>query len=161
MDTEATQIQDHEFGASPWVDMGGYPTAHHHTLGDYTGFTYTSSPMMPVEPAYSMSMPQPYNSQHLLPLAMSSQWPSMLSTQAGYTPMPVAPAPVQPKTPLQPIPSPQVSTPPTPRRTLTDSDRRRMCLYHQDNPHVKQTEIGGERTSAAPLEYLALFFSLY
>jgi hypothetical protein len=30
----------------------------------------------------------------------------------------------------------------TPRRTLTDDDRRRMCQYHEDNPTVKQTEIG-------------------
>lgn len=29
-----------------------------------------------------------------------------------------------------------------PRRTLTDADRRRMCLYHEENPNVKQTEIG-------------------
>ncbi|KAF3921060.1 hypothetical protein AA313_de0204043 [Arthrobotrys entomopaga] len=28
------------------------------------------------------------------------------------------------------------------RRTLTDADRRRMCLYHEQHPHVKQTEIG-------------------
>jgi hypothetical protein len=26
---------------------------------------------------------------------------------------------------------------------LTDQDRRRMCQYHEDNPTVKQTEIGG------------------
>ncbi|KAI9812146.1 MAG: hypothetical protein M1827_004812 [Pycnora praestabilis] len=30
----------------------------------------------------------------------------------------------------------------SPRRTLTDADRRRMCLYHEENPTVKQTEIG-------------------
>jgi hypothetical protein len=26
---------------------------------------------------------------------------------------------------------------------LTDQDRRRMCQYHEENPSVKQTEIGG------------------
>jgi hypothetical protein len=31
----------------------------------------------------------------------------------------------------------------TPRRTLTDDDRRRMCEYHESHPGVKQTEIGG------------------
>ncbi|KAI5779202.1 hypothetical protein DFH27DRAFT_489226 [Peziza echinospora] len=31
---------------------------------------------------------------------------------------------------------------PSPRRTLTDADRRRMCLFHEENPNVKQTEIG-------------------
>jgi hypothetical protein len=33
----------------------------------------------------------------------------------------------------------------SPRRTLTDSDRRRMCQYPEENPSVKQTEIGGEK----------------
>ncbi|EHA19072.1 hypothetical protein ASPNIDRAFT_212059 [Aspergillus niger ATCC 1015] len=31
---------------------------------------------------------------------------------------------------------------PTPRRTLTDEDRRRMCLYHEENKTAKQTDIG-------------------
>ncbi|KAL9053552.1 MAG: hypothetical protein Q9162_004719 [Coniocarpon cinnabarinum] len=30
----------------------------------------------------------------------------------------------------------------TPRRTLTDNDRRKMCQYHQEHPTKKQTEIG-------------------
>jgi hypothetical protein len=44
-----------------------------------------------------------------------------------------------------------VSAPPTtgrtsstPRKTLTDADRRRMCLYAEEHPTVKQTEIGGK-----------------
>lgn len=32
----------------------------------------------------------------------------------------------------------------TARRTLTDADRRQMCLYHEENPNVKQTVIGGK-----------------
>ena len=31
----------------------------------------------------------------------------------------------------------------TPRRLLTDDDRRRMCEYHERHPGVKQTDIGG------------------
>ncbi|MCJ1307145.1 hypothetical protein MMC25_000791 [Agyrium rufum] len=46
----------------------------------------------------------------------------------------------------EPLPLlPPVTAPvsmPAPRRTLTDQDRRRMCQYHQENPSVKQTEIG-------------------
>jgi len=33
---------------------------------------------------------------------------------------------------------------PTPRKTLTDADRRSMCLYAEENPTKKQTEIGGK-----------------
>ncbi|KAF2195583.1 CenpB-DNA-bind-domain-containing protein [Zopfia rhizophila CBS 207.26] len=35
-----------------------------------------------------------------------------------------------------------IDTKPTPQKTLTDADRRRMCLYHEEHPTVKQTEIG-------------------
>ncbi|KAK2753663.1 hypothetical protein FQN55_000026 [Onygenales sp. PD_40] len=90
MDTE-TQPQDHDFGASQWVDIGGYTASQHQSpISEFNGYSYGSSPIMPMEPAY---------------------------------------------TPITPAPS-------TPRRTLTDNDRRRMCLYHEENPHVKQTEIG-------------------
>ncbi|KAI0997313.1 hypothetical protein K3495_g10873 [Podosphaera aphanis] len=30
----------------------------------------------------------------------------------------------------------------SPRKTLTDNDRRLMCEYHEKNPNIKQTEIG-------------------
>ncbi|KAM5473667.1 hypothetical protein MauCBS54593_002465 [Microsporum audouinii] len=143
MDTETPPMQDHDFVNSQWIDMGGYAVAQHQQLTEFSGFQFGSSPIMPIEPAYSMSMPQPYTTQHLIPLTMSSQWPSMLSTQPGFAPMPVAPMPMTPiAPPLQHVQTPQIPTPPTPRRTLTDAERRRMCLYHQENPHVKQTEIG-------------------
>jgi len=35
--------------------------------------------------------------------------------------------------------------------TLTDSDRRRMCQYHEENPSVKQTEIGGKKIMSSIL----------
>lgn len=159
MDTETPPMQDHDFVSSQWVDMGGYATTQHHQLTDFTGFQFGSSPIMPIEPAYSMSMPQPYTTQHLIPLTMSSQWPSMLSTQPGFAPMPVAPMPITPiPPPLQHVQAPQISTPPTPRRTLTDTERRRMCLYHQENPHVKQTEIGGEFFFLVILSLLTILF---
>jgi hypothetical protein len=31
-----------------------------------------------------------------------------------------------------------------PRRTLTDDDRRQMCIYHEENKTAKQTDIGGK-----------------
>ena len=35
-------------------------------------------------------------------------------------------------------------TAPTPRRALTDTDRKRMCLYHEEHPTTGETEIGGK-----------------
>ncbi|KAI5293498.1 hypothetical protein KEM52_005479, partial [Ascosphaera acerosa] len=40
----------------------------------------------------------------------------------------------------------------TPRRTLTNDDRRRMCLYHMEHPRVKQADIelfGVERSTVS------------
>jgi len=34
-----------------------------------------------------------------------------------------------------------------PRKTLTDEDRRDICLYHRQHPDKKQTEIGGTWTA--------------
>ena len=159
MDTETQHSQEHDFGSSsPWVEMGGgynHPQQqqhhhhHHHSspIHEMNGFAYGPSPIMPMEPSYSMSIPPPYTSQPLLPLAMPSQWPSMLTTQSSYAAAPLTAAPLSSISTASNMHQPHathVSTGPTPRRTLTDSDRRRMCLYHEENPHVKQTEIGGK-----------------
>ena len=107
-----------------WVDMG-VSNIRHPVLDDHIRTTFFSSPILSAEPVYSMLTPQPCTSQQ------STQWPRMESTQASY--IPIAPTPMQPKNLAQP----------TPRRHLTDEDRRQICLYHQDNPRAKQTEIGG------------------
>ncbi|KAL1849704.1 hypothetical protein Plec18170_007225 [Paecilomyces lecythidis] len=73
-------------------------------------------------------------------------WPSMLTTHSSFHEgtLPPAPAPapisVSPPAPIHPIRT--TSTGSTPRRTLTDEDRRRMCLYHEENKNAKQTDIG-------------------
>ena len=90
-------------------------------------------------------------------LSLAPQWGGMLPTttaaSTSYIPSPAI-APPPPPPPLPPAqaasaaitanqpPSTQASNP-TPRRTLTDTDRRKMCLYHEENPNIKQTEIGG------------------
>jgi len=89
--------------------------------------------------------PRPAHPQ-LQPLIMPQmpQWPSMLTSQSTYQPplFPSAPVPITPAsaTPVSAT-STQTRTS-TPRKTLTDTDRRRMCQYHEENPTVKQTEIG-------------------
>ncbi|KAJ9200281.1 hypothetical protein DTO164E3_2988 [Paecilomyces variotii] len=145
MDTEAHSGQENDFGHSQWVEMGGYnPSQQTSPIPDFHGFGYGPAPIMPMEPSYSMSIPPSYAS---LPLAMPSHpWPSMLTAHSSFHEggLPPAPAPapisISPPAPTHPIRT--TSTGSTPRRTLTDEDRRRMCLYHEENKNAKQTDIG-------------------
>ncbi|KAF1925550.1 CenpB-DNA-bind-domain-containing protein [Didymella exigua CBS 183.55] len=132
-----------------WHENGQYP--HHSSpVQDFNGFhAYTP---MPMEPIYGNGMHPPHPQhpaprsmhQQLQPLIMP-QWPSMLTSQSTYQPsiFPSAPVPITPAsaTPVSAT-STHSRTSSTPRKTLTDHDRRRMCQYHEDNPTVKQTEIG-------------------
>ena len=145
-----------EYADSQWVDMGGYGSAagqHAATsMHEYGGFGFAASPVVPIEPAFPR--PPPYNSHQPLPhLITVAPWPSML-TSTSFS------APVIPTAPLMTPVSASTATPTvtpvtttggsTPRRTLTDDDRRRMCEYHESHPGVKQTEIGGEPPSRLP-----------
>ena len=47
----------------------------------------------------------------------------------------------------------------TPRRLLTDDDRRRMFEYHESHPGVKQIEIGGTSPALYPPSILQLTLS--
>jgi len=88
--------------------------------------------------------------QQLLPLIMPSHptWPSMLTNPASYSAPPVAIPPASaPVVKGNGTKLPAIHATPSPRKTLTDSDRRRMCQYHEENPTVKQTEIGGKKIS--------------
>ena len=93
-------------------------------------------------------MPQRPVQQQLQPLVMP-QWPSMLNSQSHQPFQPAYPQGVQPIQPMTmaPLPTPISATSSrsasTPRKTLTDADRKQMCQYAEDNPSAKQTEIGG------------------
>lgn len=132
-----------------------YPHSHHNTpTQEWTGFNFGS-----MEPS-AFAHQRPVH-QQLQPLVMP-QWPSMLNSHhqtaqpapyqhppSSYHPM--YPQPVQP---IQPMSVAQLHTPvsatssrsttTTPRKTLTDQDRTRMCQYAEEHPNSKQTEIGGE-----------------
>lgn len=128
-----------------------YPHSHHGTPAqEYSGFTF-ASPQMPMEPsAFSGSSMQPRPvHQQLQPLVMP-QYPSMLGSQAtapSYHAMyPQSMQSVQtiPVGPLHtPVSATSTRSTSTPRKTLTDLDRKRMCQYAEENPNAKQTEIGG------------------
>ncbi len=140
--------------ASGWHENSGFNTHHQSPVQDYGGFS--SYAPLPMEPLYGNAMHPPHQphttprTQHpqLQPLIMPQmpQWPSMLTSQSTYQP-PLFPSAGVPITPASATPvsasSTNSRTSSTPRKTLTDSDRRRMCQYHEDNPTVKQTEIGG------------------
>ena len=130
----------------PWDHV--YPHSHHGTPAqEYSGFNF-STPQMPMEPgAFSNSMQHRPMAPQLQPLIMP-QWPSMLNSHAHHGIQPIYPQPVQP---LQSMPMGQLQTPisaisarsaPTPRKTLTDNDRKRICQYAEEHPNAKQTEIG-------------------
>lgn len=158
MDHEHHVGNDNGYGGSEgWVDINhSYNSSQHQSpIYEHGGFGFPMQPVqMPVpEPSYShtqrisqspQSLP-PH--QQLLPLIMPSHptWPSMLTNpnnnySAPPVPIPSASAPPIVKASNTKLPA--IHTNPTPRKTLTDNDRRRMCQYHEENPTVKQTEIG-------------------
>lgn len=167
-DSMMTQVgMDHEHHAGHengygnnegWVDMNhNYNSSQHQSpIYEHGGFGFMQQSGhhgMPMEPSFNsprMShLPPPSTShQQLLPLIMPSHptWPSMLTNPASYSSPPVAiPAVPTPLVKGNGNKLPAIHATPSPRKTLTDADRRKMCQYHEDNPTVKQTEIGGTR----------------
>jgi Tc5 transposase DNA-binding domain len=158
MESEQHQSPESEHGDYQWMTMGAYPhNASQNTspvMPEYNPYTYGSSAIMPVEPApfYGMARPPPYSShqqlQPLHPLIVPPQWPSMITSQSSYSATSLPSASITTPTSAvstnsQPLQIRQTTTGGnTPRRTLTDEDRRRMCQYAEDNPGVKQTDIG-------------------
>lgn len=145
-----------QWGQSPHV----YPHSHHGTPAqEYSGFNF-GSPHLPMEPgAFSSSLQQRSVHHQLQPLIMP-QWPSMLSSQSHTTHQPFFPQPVQPIQPMSigplqaPVSATSARSTTTPRKTLTDADRKRMCQYAEDHPNSKQTEIGSECYCARALNVL-------
>ncbi|KAH8595813.1 hypothetical protein B0O99DRAFT_144067 [Bisporella sp. PMI_857] len=178
MDHHQEQHNGHEkyenfAGNEGWVDINNnysspqthspvYEQQHGGDLGSI-GFVQPFQQAMPTAPHFnSQRMPQPLPAhtthQQLLPLIMPSHptWPSMLTNPASYSTAPVAIPASAP--PLVKGSSKAHGVTPSPRKTLTDNDRRRMCQYHEDNPSVKQTEIGAlfgveRRYDHVPLVY--------
>ncbi|MCJ1284108.1 hypothetical protein MMC26_003439 [Xylographa opegraphella] len=145
------QAQDEQYGHHQWVDINDYHSPHVQSpANEYNGFGYmANSHALPMESSYGRSIQSSYSMHQSQQSMMPTQWPSMLTNPSSNA---SSPAPIQVPPPLAPISTfatvhslPPLTTPvPTAsaRRTLTDQDRRRMCLYHEENPTVKQTEIG-------------------
>ncbi|KAH7135102.1 hypothetical protein B0J11DRAFT_152909 [Dendryphion nanum] len=140
-------FDDHSAG---WHDGGAYNHSQHQSpVQDFNGLPYTSSyAPLPMEPIYTTGMHPPRTTHAQLQPLIMPQWPSMLASQGNnnqnYVPPIYSSTPI-PITPASATPVSATSTrshSSTPRKTLTDADRRRMCLYHEEHPTVKQTEIG-------------------
>ncbi len=171
MGPENDQHNHHDagFGNPQWAEIIRYSSSQQQSpIQEYHGLNFFPTQHMPTGGAtYSRIEPSVHTQSHtphqqLHPLIMP-QWPSMLTSQSTFAPSNVSAAPAaSASTPISaPISAPSsaaTSTPvsatpsntsthstSTPRRTLTDTDRRRMCVYHEENPTVKQTEIGGKK----------------
>ena len=143
------QNYDGEHANGQWVEINDYHSPHQQSpMQEYNGFAYMPASHITSDAGYSRPVTSTYSNQTLQPMG-AAQWPSMLTNPSTtLPPATIAHPPLAPvSTVISPSSLPPLSTPqvaPSARRTLTDQDRRRMCQYHEDNPSVKQTEIGGK-----------------
>ncbi|OAL27363.1 hypothetical protein AYO22_03638 [Fonsecaea multimorphosa] len=129
---------------SPMQEFPQFEYHHHH---------HHQTTPMPMEPAYPLQRPPPFASSHAPmppPLVVPNNilWPSMLASQpqGSYQP-PILPA-VPMQTPLSAGSAsditPTSAKASTARRKLTDEERRQMCIEAEQNPTMKQTQIGAK-----------------
>lgn len=153
IDAMADEKHQPAFQSSPSMTWGRnphvYPHSHHGTPAqEYSTYHFPSPNLSLGTSTFENAMPQRPVHQQLQPLVMP-QWPSMLNSHQSQPFQPAYPQPVQPIQPmtLAPLPTPISATSSrsgsTPRKTLTDLDRKQMCQYAEENPTAKQTEIGG------------------
>ena len=130
------------YSASPQTSMS--------PINEYPAYDYHPVTPMPMEPTYNMPRASPFPTTHAqmaqaLIMPHNGVWPRMLASQpqANYQP-PILPAVIQ--TPLSASTGSDMtptSAKPPPRRKLTDDDRRQMCIEAEQNPFMKQVQIGG------------------
>ena len=163
------QPHEGEYSNGQWVEINEYQASHApspaHEFNNFN-FVHSSHHGLPVDP-YSRPIHSFYSAPHQQQPIYPAQWPSMLTNPSTHAPsQPPPPPPPPPTVPVSSFASthslPPITTQPPPpsqptaRRTLTDQDRRRMCQYHEDNPSVKQTEIGGVRSRSCLHEKVLL-----
>ncbi|CAJ2509877.1 Uu.00g057770.m01.CDS01 [Anthostomella pinea] len=154
IDQENHMAHDDSYSNGQWVDMShythmgmaGYPSDYfvpgpsHGLPSDSIGGHMGPPPVpQPLHPNYGNQLPHPIIIPNQAPAHVP--WPSLRTNPShNYSAPPVAIPPVSAPMRQQPrLPTINTSQP---RRTLTDEDRRNMCKFHEENPHIKQTEIG-------------------
>ncbi|KAL9132948.1 MAG: hypothetical protein Q9175_005871, partial [Cornicularia normoerica] len=146
---------DDDFAAASMVEVAA-DSPHHSspTPNDYADFDFSNSVHVQLDSMYNRPLQSSFSTpQPLHPLITMPQWPSQITNPSeNSSPPPVVQlqhrpilplsktAPAIPK--LATLPSKEKPVLSSSRRTLTDSDRRKMCEYHNEHPNVKQTDIG-------------------
>ncbi|OBT64903.1 hypothetical protein VE03_06472 [Pseudogymnoascus sp. 23342-1-I1] len=109
---------------------------------------------LPEEPTFTRMPPPPpqqHRQQTLLPLLPAPTWMGNMPAMSSYPPTmpsmltnpgggPARSVTIPPNSARSR--APRSMSGPAPRKTLSDDDRRLMCQIHEDNPGVKQAEIG-------------------
>lgn len=106
-----------------------------------------ASSQLPTELPYTGA--QPLRTYRQLLPSITPRWPSMLTSQSTYVPPACSAAALPVPSVSTTVSTSTGATEPVDKRKkpLTDSERRRMCLYHEEHPEFKQTEIGGKPTA--------------
>ncbi|KAI0396927.1 hypothetical protein F5Y17DRAFT_44830 [Xylariaceae sp. FL0594] len=146
-------VHDGSYSTGAWVGLNAYshvPMANYQD--DYYGMQHMShglpsesmggqlAPSLFAQSVPSNNYPGQLPPPPLLPTQGQVPWPSLQTnpSQSYQTTVPISSASVpvrqQPKLPT-------INTS-QPRRTLTDQDRRDMCKFADENPGVKQHDIG-------------------
>lgn len=168
----AAMKAEHDYGAhhgdefgGQWVHVADDQSPHQSPLHEFNGFYMSPPSHMEIESSYFRTTATSHTSNPPLYPLIVPQWPSQLTNPSVNPPSSqpqscpsapaLAPRPIAPSTSTKSVEAPSttqsapfapapIPTPSSGRRTLTDQDRRRMCQYHEENPTVKQTEIGCE-----------------
>lgn len=102
-----------------------------------------------IQPAPPSQSPGPTPMGHqqlpLLNTTMQPTWPSQLTNptpQGSYSAPPLSITPVTSATPVetQRLPAQHEKA----RKTLSDEQKRAMCMYHEENPGTRQADIGAK-----------------
>ena len=150
------------YGNSPMADYG-FPNYVHHGLPSESLSRMPPPPPQPqpqyhhqmIQPAPSPHMPQQppapqphgHMGHHQLPmLNTNTTWPSQLTNPSPNTGSYSAPPPTT--TPVSSTTAAETPMPPIreekQRRSLSIEQKRLMCQYHEENPGIKQAEIGAK-----------------
>lgn len=150
------------FSGDPWTATGGYalsePIHVHQACSECRSYDDRIPVPASGGPTHTMPLPPPYATPqdpavHSPSVAMHHPWPSQILTGPSGPPDLADRShvwrTVAPQRPLV-ASSATVEWTPTltrtapPRRKLTDDDRRLVCLEAENNPTMKQTQIGAK-----------------
>jgi hypothetical protein len=137
-----------------WDTSGTYHSSRESPQQGYQGYTFGQPPQVAQATMYNTDAGSNgmTSGQHQAPANLPSSWSGVYTYAQNYdqptqtrnesgsssTMLPHAAAPRIPSVSGS-LRAQRVG----PRKTLTDEDRREICLYHRQHPDKKQTEIGG------------------